>query len=154
MRPDLLLLVAAFFALETDFKAALVGAFVLGALRDLGSGGPLGVSSLLLCPVVAGAVMLRESIRGSWGVRLAIAALLIVSFSLGENALLLLTGAPSLRFLLRQAAGQSVFTLALVPLLFPVLKRGERGKAQGAGSLKRSATAPPQRRGRPMDGKL
>jgi len=93
LRPDLLLLAAAYLALEADFPGALWGSLAIGLLRDLASGGPLGATPLVLVPACAGLVLLREHLlRESFWTDLA-----------------------------AQAAGQTAFTAALAPLVIPAL---------------------------------
>jgi rod shape-determining protein MreD len=120
LRPDLLVLVAAFLALEADYRGALWSVFAIGLLRDLGSIGRLGGSGLLLVPACAGLVLLREHlVRESFLTDLVLAGLFVLAFSVGEAALsdLFVSGA-GLRVLLTQALGQAAFTAALAPLLF------------------------------------
>ncbi len=135
LRPDLVLLLAAFVALEADAPAALACAFCLGLLRDLGSAGPLGATSLVLVPATGILVMLRSHLlRDSPWTDLA----LTFGYVLGVGVVgALLAWLPSaggeLSGMLPRAVGQAAFTTALAPLVSALLAR--------AGIVSRSDTA-------------
>jgi rod shape-determining protein MreD len=135
LRPDLLLIATAYLALEADYRAALWCGFGIGLLRDLGSAGPLGLSSLLLVPACAALVLLREHLmRDSFLTDFVLAGLFILAFSTGEAMLdLVFIRGAGLRLLTGQALGQTAFSLALAPLLFAALG--------GLGVVDRSAAA-------------
>lgn len=136
LQPDLLLLAAAYLALEADFRGALWSAFAIGLLRDLGSSGRMGGSALLLVPVCAALVVLREHLmRESFLTDLALAVLFVLTFSIGEAVLsfLFVPGA-GLHELLVQALGRAVFSAALTPMLyaaFGALGLVDRSDARG-----------------------
>ncbi len=124
LRPDLLLLAAAFVALEADFAAAVWAAFVLGLLRDLGSAGPVGAGPLLMVPAAAGLNALKQQlVRDSLWTDLGLtgAYVAVVGLLYGTGTALLTAG--RLSELVRAALGQAAFTTALAPLLFPLLDR-------------------------------
>ncbi len=138
LRPDLLLIAAAYLALEADYAGALWCGFAIGLLRDLGSSGRLGLSALLLVPACAVLVLLREHlVRETFLTDLALAGLFILVFSLGEAAadFVFLRGSGA-GVLLAQAFGQTAFSIALTPLLFVVLGGFgvvDRSESAGAG---------------------
>ncbi len=119
LRPDLLLLCAAYLALESDFRGALWAALILGLLRDLGSAGPIGASALLMVPAAAGLNSLKEHLVRKSAVMDALLALLYflsvgVLYAMGT----VLTTSGALPRLMLGALGQAVYTAALSPLLF------------------------------------
>ena len=125
LRPDLLLLLAAFVALEADAPAALVCAFCLGLLRDLGSVGPLGASSLVLVPATGVLVMLRSHLlRDSPWTDLVLTFGYVLGVGLvGGLIACLPSAAGELSALPARAGGQAAFTTALSPLVFALLAR-------------------------------
>ena len=120
LQPDLLLLAAAYLAMEADFRGALWAALAIGLLRDLGSSGRLGTSALLLVPACAALVVLRERLmRGSFVIDLALAVLFVLTFSIGEAVLsLIFVPGTGLRELLMQALGRTAYSAALTPMLY------------------------------------
>jgi rod shape-determining protein MreD len=120
LRPDLLFLAAAFLALEADFTGALWSAFALGLLRDLGSGGRIGASAIVL--VAASAVLVtvrRRLMRESfWPDMVLTFAYVLACGVVSALAVWALSEAGQLRELLARAAGQAAFTTALSPLVF------------------------------------
>ncbi len=124
LRPDLLVLAAAFLSLEAGYKSALWCPFIIGVVRDLGAAGPLGLSPLLLVPASAGLHLLKEHLvrESAWtdllltfGYALACAlgwAVLTAAFTQGTIAEL----AP-------RSLGQATFTAALSPLFFLAFAR-------------------------------
>ncbi len=123
LRPDLLVVLAAYLALEADYAGALWSGFAIGLLRDLGSTGRLGAGALLLVPACAALVLLREHlVRETFLTDLVLAGLFILCFSLGEAAVdLVFVRGSGAGVLLGQALGQTAFSLALTPLLFVAL---------------------------------
>jgi len=125
VRVDLLMLAAAFLALEADYAPALWGALALGLLRDLGSCGRLGASALVLVPASAALLFVRARlVRDSFWTDLALTfAYLLVcgaAYSLGTA---LVAPAVPLRAMLLGAAARAAFTTALSPLVFGALTR-------------------------------
>ena len=119
LRPDLLLLCAAYLALESDFRGALWTALVLGVLRDLGSGGAPGASALLMVPAAAALAVVEEHLVRKSALTDALLALLFylavgTVYALGTA----LIASGSLSRLMMGAAGQALYTAALSPLLF------------------------------------
>jgi rod shape-determining protein MreD len=123
LRPDLVLLLVVFLALEAPPPHALWAALVLGLLRDLGSAGRLGASALVLLPATALlAAATRRLVRESP----LVDAALTLAFVAGCGAALavgtaLLSPGADLGPLLARAGGQAAFTAALSPLAFAAL---------------------------------
>ena len=123
LRPDLLLLVAAFAGLEAGPRGALLSAFCLGLLRDLGSAGPLGASALFMVPAAGVLAILRgHLLRDSpWtDLALTFAFVLVVGLA-GALLTWLVSAGGALGALLPRAVGQAAFTTALSPLAFAAL---------------------------------
>jgi len=118
LRPDLLLLAAAFLGLEAEWQGALVGSFALGLLRDLGSSGRLGSSALLLVGVTAALLAVRgHLVRESAWTDLLLTFAYVLACGLISALAVALAGAGSdPTALLLRAAGQAAFTAALSPL--------------------------------------
>ncbi|MFO8007834.1 MAG: rod shape-determining protein MreD [Candidatus Brocadiia bacterium] len=124
LRPDLLLLAAAFVALEADFAGAVWAAFALGLLRDFASVGPLGAGPLLMVPAAAGLNALKEQLLrdSAWtDLTLTAAYVAVVGLAYATGTALLTPG--RLSDLIPAALGQTAFTTALAPLLFPLLDK-------------------------------
>ena len=120
LRPDLLCALAAFLALEADARGALLGAFALGLLTDLGSVGRMGVSALTLVAVSAGLLALRgRLVRETAWVDLLLTFLYVLAWGLlTAGAVWLQLWGARLGELAARAAGQAAFTTALAPLLY------------------------------------
>jgi rod shape-determining protein MreD len=123
IRPDLLLLLAAYVGLEADYRHALPATFLVGLIRDLGTCGRIGASPLLLVPLCAGLIATRDHVlRESFWTDLVLATIFYCAFSVGEALLnILLISQASVRTLAVQGAGQTALTAALTPLLFAML---------------------------------
>ena len=124
LHPDLLLLGAAFLALEARFKAALWGALAIGLLRDVGSCALPGLTPLLLVPASAGLYALRERlVRESAWTDLLLTFAYTLGFGAAYAAATALLAGGSAAHLARRALGQAIFTTALSPLLFLAFAR-------------------------------
>jgi rod shape-determining protein MreD len=125
LRMDLLVLLAAFMALEADFTSALVGVFAAGLLRDLGGGGRLGASALLFLLTVPPLLVLREYLLREnpltdWALTAVWLLALAVLTAVGKS---LFTPGPQLAVLLRATGGQALMTALVAPLVFVLLHR-------------------------------
>jgi rod shape-determining protein MreD len=120
LRPDLLYAMAAFLALEADFRSALWGGFALGMLRDLGASGRLGGSALLIVLATAGLLFLRDRLlRESFVTDLVLTfAYVLVCGTAHAFATALLAPGHQSAELIQRAFGQAMFTTAVSPLLF------------------------------------
>ena len=125
LRPDLLLLTAAFLALEASPAGAIGGAFALGLLRDLGSCGRLGTSALILLPATGVLLLLRGHLmRESPWTDLALTFLYVLGVGMaGAVGVFVLSAGGELGALVPRAVGQAAFTTALSPLVFAALAR-------------------------------
>jgi len=125
LRADLLCVAAAYLALEADYSAAVWGAFALGVLRDLGSDGRLGTSSLLLVGVTAALLFLRQRLmRDSFLTDMVLTFAYVLALGLVHAFVVsvLVSGAEAGQ-LLGRAFGQAVFTTAVSPLLYALFAR-------------------------------
>jgi rod shape-determining protein MreD len=120
LRPDLLALLVIYLGLEADHAAALIGAFALGMLRDLGSLNPLGLSALLYLPGTVVLLAVRERLFREHALVDMIFAFCFVWGCGTVQALGTTVFLPSARAvpLLTRAVGQAAFTAALSPLFF------------------------------------
>jgi rod shape-determining protein MreD len=125
LRMDLLMLLAAFMALEARFTGALVGVFAAGLLRDLGAEGRLGASALLFLLTVPPLLvvreyLLRENPFTDW---------LLTALWLGVLAVVtagikaLFTPGAQLGPLLSATGGQALLTALVAPLVFVLLHK-------------------------------
>ena len=122
--PDLLLLAAAFLALEADFATALWGAFTLGLLKDLGSAAPLGVGPLLLVPTCAALNLLKDHlVRESAWTDLALTFAYVLACGMVHALAMAAFTAGGAAQLVPRALGQAAFTTALSPLVFLALTK-------------------------------
>jgi len=124
LRLDLLMLLAAYLALEGPPKGALVSALVLGLLRDFASAGRPGASAVVMVLGVLGVLLLRDKVYRHHALMQALYAFGFILFcgllqALGTFALV--RGA-ALRVLLPGALGQALLTSALSPLMFLVFE--------------------------------
>jgi rod shape-determining protein MreD len=121
-RPDLLLLVSAFVALEGSFQAAAWTALCVGLLRDLGSAGPLGLTPLVLVPATVGLYGAREHlVRGRLAVDLALTFAYVFACGLAMSAAQK-AGAGTRFGPAGVAFGQALVSTAVAPMLFVVLR--------------------------------
>jgi rod shape-determining protein MreD len=120
LRPDLLCALAAFLALEAEPRSALIGAFALGLLADLGSVGKMGFSALALGAVSAALLAVRgRLVRETAWVDLLLTFLYVLAWGIAAaGGVWLQEPGARLGALLSRAAGQAAFTTALAPLLF------------------------------------
>jgi rod shape-determining protein MreD len=120
LRPDLLALLVIYLGLEADFGPALIGAFALGILRDLGSLTPLGLSALLYLPATGALLVVRERLFREHALTDMVFAFCFVWACGAVHALGAALLMPSAHAgpLMARAAGQAVFTAALSPLFF------------------------------------
>lgn len=125
LRPDLLYLAVIFLALEADFAGAVVGAFAIGLLRDLGSSGSLGASAVLFLPASAALVLIRgHLLRESFLTDMVLTFFYVLACdlasALGVGAF---TTGGRIAELAPLAFGQALFTAALSPLVFAAFAR-------------------------------
>jgi rod shape-determining protein MreD len=120
LRPDLVALLVVYLGLEADIAPALLGAFALGILRDLGSLTPVGLSSLIYLPATAVLLAVRERIFREHALVDMIFAFCFVWGCGTVHALGVAVFLPAARTgaLLARALGQATFTAALSPLFF------------------------------------
>ncbi len=120
LRPDVLMVLVAYLALEADPAGALWGAFLLGLLRDMGSGMHPGASALVFLPATAAVLHLRGFfLRDSFLTDFSLAAAYAVfvgTFTAVATAVFVRSPAPA--HLLLRGLGQAAFTTAVSPLLF------------------------------------
>ncbi len=121
-RPDLLLLVPAFVALEGSFRAAAWTALCVGLVRDLGSAGPLGLTPLVLVPATVALCAMRERlVRGRLAVDLALTFAYV--FACGLVLAAVQEAGSAGRFAATEVAfGQALVSTAVAPVLFLVLR--------------------------------
>ena len=125
LRIDLLMLLAAFLALEAGFTGAVAGVFVVGLVRDLGAGGHLGGSALLFLLTVPPLLVLREYLLREnpltdWILTAGWLAVTAVLIALTKA---LFTPGPQAGPLLTATAGQALMTALVAPLVFVLLHR-------------------------------
>ncbi|NLW50646.1 MAG: hypothetical protein GXY85_07340 [Candidatus Brocadiaceae bacterium] len=125
LRLDLLAALAAFLALEAAPRPALAGAALAGLLTDLGSAGPLGVSSLLLMAVTGGVLALRGPLlRETPWVDLLLTLLFLLAYGLlAAAAAWLQHPGANIACLAARGAAPAAFTTAVAPLLFAGLSK-------------------------------
>ena len=125
LRFDFIYLLAAFLALEADFRPALWWALGLGLLRDLASTGRLGVSAAVLVPATAGVLLVRNRIYRENVIMDVLLVFLFVLLCSGAEALALTIALPGAEFvrLMGRAMGQAAYTSALAPVCFLFFER-------------------------------
>jgi rod shape-determining protein MreD len=120
LRPDLLALLVIYLGLEADFAPALIGAFALGVLRDVGSLTPIGLSALLYLPATGALLAVRERLFREHALMDMVFAFCFVLACGTVHALGAALLLPSAQAgpLAARALGQAVYTAALSPLFF------------------------------------
>lgn len=134
---DLICILAVFLALEASESGALWSALGLGLLRDMGTSGRIGGSSVLLVLGAAGLVRVRDRIFRETPLPDMLLAFLFALFCGGGHAMaaVLAERYADWQALLSQAFGQAVVTAALYPFIalicdrIGLLQRQESGLA-------------------------
>jgi len=134
LRFDLLYLLAAYLALEARPEAALVCACAIGILRDLGSGGRLGASAVVMVLGAAGLLVLRDRIYREKIVTDVVLVFGFVLFcgTLRAGGVALASASAGWFALMQYALGQAALTAALAPLFFRLFDRLRVVEREGA----------------------
>lgn len=119
---DLLLLLAAFMAINASWRGALWSSFFLGVLRDLGSVGRLGSGALaLLLPVLLIGIVRERYYRDVMLSDILFSFVFLFSFGVIYSIpVLFLSRGASVAYL-AHAACRSAFSVLLVPPFFGML---------------------------------
>jgi rod shape-determining protein MreD len=136
LRPDLGAPLVIWAALRTKFVFAAFFAFVFGALTDLMSGSPIGLSSVVYCLVMMGAVNLDAIVRAN---QLVSALALVFLSGLLTAALVVVVrlaagaGAPGWAMLSEVFLKSISTTLCAAPVLAALEGVGNRRRSSNSG---------------------
>jgi rod shape-determining protein MreD len=126
VRPDILVLAIILMSARMDFSRLLLLAFLLGVSRDFYSAGPLGMNAFALTLTAFVLLVIEEFVAvENWVGQVVLGflgALFYGAIMVLLKPLLLHDSAP-LGALLKLLLGTSVYTAALAPFLFFVMRR-------------------------------
>ncbi|MFP4028951.1 MAG: rod shape-determining protein MreD [Candidatus Brocadiia bacterium] len=122
MRLDLFYLLAVYVALEAHYRQALMSAFLIGLLRDLGSATRMGTSAFLMTLGAAGLITLRHRLYREGFITDMVLVFLFSLFCGVSQAFgtALLGHYVNSQLLLELAVGQAAVTAVFTPLFFPI----------------------------------